>query len=271
MVLTARTSPAPAPGPEPGPSPEPRLTPLQLARGVSVVAGGPALLATGSARAPGAAARRWPDLLQNRAARRAAWLATAGGLLAPWVYALGVRPWLQTWGSTPDERDRRYPGDPDRPPLYSITRAVTIDAPATEVWQWLVQIGQDRGGFYSYDWLENLAGCRLHSADRIRPELQRLAPGDKLAMMPGLTTTFTEVNPPHWLLIENWGAYVVEPVDEHRCRLVARAHVERSAGSVGYIVFIELPHAVMERKMLLGIKKRAEAHHGAGEPGALRR
>jgi hypothetical protein len=57
------------------------------------------------------------------------------------------------------------------------TRAVAIDAPAGQVWQWLAQIGQDRGGFYSYTWLENLAGCRMRNADRIRPEWQQRARG----------------------------------------------------------------------------------------------
>ena len=66
-------------------------------------------------------------------------------------------------------------------------------------------------------------------------------------------------------MIENWGAYVVEPVDEHSCRLLARSRAERDVGGLAYVLLVELPHAVMERRMLLGIKRRAE--RGASEVG----
>ena len=60
-------------------------------------------------------------------------------------------------------------------------------------------------------------------------------------------------------MIENWGAYVIEPIDETSCRLLARSHVERDATGLAYVLGIELPHAIMERKTLLGIKERAES------------
>ncbi|MGH3365289.1 MAG: hypothetical protein ACRDOW_11245 [Nocardioidaceae bacterium] len=82
-----------------------------------------------------------------------------------------------TGGSTEEERRRRYPGDGPAEPLFTVTRAVTVRAPAEDVWKWLVQVGQDRGGFYSYDWLENLAGCHLHSADEIHDEWQDRSAG----------------------------------------------------------------------------------------------
>jgi hypothetical protein len=236
-----------------------RTRPLGLLRAVGVVSGGPLALAVSSAVAPVSLLNRWPSRIRSPRVRRAAWAATGAGLVVPWVYLRVVRPYLQHWGATEEEQQARLPGDtPDRKPLSVTTRAVTVEAPADEVWRWLVQIGQGRGGFYSYDWLENLAGCHIHSADRIQPELQHLAAGDELRLAPDFATRFTEVDPPRSLVIENWGSYVVEPLDAGHSRLIARSHVDAGPGALGYYLAIELPHAVMERKMLLGIKRRAE-------------
>jgi hypothetical protein len=221
--------------------------------------GGSFTLAAWSVVSPVAAARRWPQRLPRGRARRAAWALTTAGVAAPVVYAGVVRPRLLAWGSTEEERRRDYPGDADHRPWFRYTRAVTVHAPAEEVWRWLVQIGQDRGGFYSYDWLENLAGCRLRSADRVHPEWQHLAEGDPLTIFPGFATRFTAVDPPRSLVIQDWGSYVVEPADEHSCRLVARGHQDRRPGALGYVLAVELPHAIMEHRMLVGIKRRAEA------------
>ncbi|MGH3365288.1 MAG: hypothetical protein ACRDOW_11240 [Nocardioidaceae bacterium] len=83
-------------------------------------------------------------------------------------------------------------------------------------------------------------------------------------LLPGFGPRLEEVDPPRALVIEGWGAYVVEPVDEATCRLVARSHTDRGPAAVGYVLAMELPHAIMERKMLLGIKRRAEAAAGRG-------
>jgi hypothetical protein len=130
------------------------------------------------------------------------------------------------------------------------------------------EIGQDRGGFYSYDWLENLAGCRLRSAEEVHEEWQHRQAGDTLAFFPGYATRLTEVDPPRALVIEDWGAYVIAPVDDASCRLLARSRARRDVSGVAYVLLIELPHAIMERKMLLGIKKRAEQHR-TGVPESL--
>ena len=212
-----------------------------------------------SALAPISAARHWPDRCRSRTVRRLTRSITGVGLGLPWVYGLAVRPWLIRWGSTAVERAQRYPGDPPGWPLLENTRAVTVQAPAPEVWRWLVQIGQDRGGFYSYDWLENLAGCHLHSADEVREDLQTLRAGDPLTIFPGISTRFSAVDPPRSVVIEGWGSYTIVPLDDATCRLVARSHA--SGGAVllaAHLLLMELPQAVMERKMLLGIKARAE-------------
>jgi hypothetical protein len=236
--------------------------PAAVARAMTVVAGGPVLLDALELLGPLAAVRRWPRRMPTDRARRTAMLLTAAGVVAPVVDHGFARPWLRRWGATADERVRKLPGDRDSKPLFTTTRAVTVDAPAEEVWRWLVQIGQDRGGFYSYDWLENLAGCRLHSADEIHPEWQDREPGDPLVLFEGYSTPLLQVDPPRALVIENWGAYVIEPIDATSCRLLARSRADRNTTGVFYMLVVELPHAIMERKMMLGIKQRAERSHG---------
>ena len=96
-----------------------------------------------------------------------------------------LRAWYNRWGATEEETRRALPGD-ELVTLSQMgyTRSVVIHAPATRVWQWLVQIGQGRGGMYSYDGLENLAGCNIHMVDRIVPELQELKTGDLIRLGP---------------------------------------------------------------------------------------
>ena len=92
------------------------------------------------------------------------------------AYVRRVRPWLMHWGSRGAEVRLALPGDELVPhPKLSATHAVSIHAPASEVWAWLVQMGQGRGGFYSYDCIENWMGLDIHNADRILPEFQNLA------------------------------------------------------------------------------------------------
>lgn len=99
-----------------------------------------------------------------------------------------LRPVLQTryrrWGASDDEATRRLPGDERVPaPLVTQTLAVTINARAADIWPWLAQIGQERGGLYSYELLENLARCQIHNADRIVPEWE-LGVGDLVRLGP---------------------------------------------------------------------------------------
>src|SRR5262249_61017762 len=98
------------------------------------------------------------------------------GAALPWVCLFVLRPWHRRWGATDAELRLALPGDERVPdPGYRHTRAVTVRAPAERVRPWLAQLGQGRGGFYSYDWLENLAGCDVHSAAAVHPEWQRPA------------------------------------------------------------------------------------------------
>ena len=95
-----------------------------------------------------------------------------------------TRPWMRKWNVTAAELAAAYPGDKLVPtPRHVWMRAVDIAAPPRAVWPWLVQLGQGRGGLYSYDWLENLADCDIHSVDRILPECQQLAVGDPIRLV----------------------------------------------------------------------------------------
>ena len=189
-----------------------------------------------------------------------------------------LRAQYESWGATADEVRATLPGDGIVPePQRVSTRAITIDASPDDVWPWLVQIGHARGGLYSYDWLENLVGCDLHSASEILPEHQVLHRGDRVRMGPEGYPTFSvaEVEPPHHLILvsadthtgrstfEDTQAYgttwqwSIEPA-EGSCRLISRQRLTYPTGQAAMWTVIQPVAFVMERKMLLGIKHRAE-------------
>ena len=110
---------------------------------------------------------------------------TAVGIAAAAGYALIARPWHLRWGTTGEESNEPLPGDELVAEAdLTATRAITIRAPVEQVWPWIAQLGQGRGGFYSYDFLENLVGCRIHSADRIVSEWQDIRVGDEVRLAP---------------------------------------------------------------------------------------
>ena len=114
--------------------------------------------------------------------RNAAGLTAIG---AAATYLLLARAGQLRWGTIDAEFDEPLPGDDLIPsPNLVATRAITVRASAEHVWPWLVQLGQGRGGFYSYDFLENLVGCDIHSADRIVPEWQEAVVGDEVKLHP---------------------------------------------------------------------------------------
>jgi hypothetical protein len=232
--------------------PEERPSPFEAVRAFGVMLGGAVALsvAAGTSVATTAFA-----LAQGRRPRPLA----AAGVVALVLYVLKVRPWFLSWGSTPEERQKSMPEDELTPEGgLGFTRAVTVEVPVEDVWPWLAQIGQDRGGFYSYEWLENLAGCRMRNADRIHPEWQHRRVGETVLLHPANGLRLLKFEPNRSLALENWGAFVVEPLDEGRTRLIARNRRRRGLAAAAYAGLLEIPHFIMERKMLLGIKARAE-------------
>jgi hypothetical protein len=231
------------------------LRPLEAIRAFGVMLGGPIALAGLAAASTVSVARAIMNL------RRPSPLALFG-TAATALYAVVIRPWHLRWGTEPEDEHRDLPGDELLPEEGTkILHAVTIDAPVEEVWPWLAQLGQDRGGFYSYEWLENLAGCEMKNAERIYPEWQHRELGETLHLHPagGLRVSVFEAG--RALGLEGWGIFVVEPAGADRSRLIARGGVPRGLGAVAYGVLMEIPHFLMERRMLLGIKARAEGRH----------
>jgi hypothetical protein len=192
-------------------------------------------------------------------------------------YAIAVRPRMLHWGATEEEVRRELPGDRFAPERFlDETRAVTIDAPPSAVWPWLVQMGYGRAGWYSHDIVERLmcSGKYVegHSADRIHPELQHLSEGDEIPFAPWARYPVVVLEPERNLTIGSGWQFALEELTGDRTRLIVRTlgpgWVRDALGSYRWLrplgamidhVVGEPLHFAMERKMMLGIKERAEA------------
>jgi hypothetical protein len=231
------------------------LRPLETVRAFGVMLGGPIALAAAAGASIAAVARA---VIGLRRPSPPALLGTAATAL----YALVMRPWHLRWGAEPEDEERELPGDELLPENGTqILHVVTIDAPVEAVWPWLAQLGQDRGGFYSYEWLENLAGCQMKNADRIHPEWQHRELGETVHLHPAGGQRVCVFEPGRALGLEGWGTFALERAAANRTRLIARGGVQRGVGAVAYALLMEIPHFLMERRMLLGIKARAEGRY----------
>jgi len=184
------------------------------------------------------------------------------------AYPLLWRKRCLTWGATADEVSGQMPGDDLMPnPDLQTTRAITVEAPPGAIWPWLVQMGSGRGGAYTYDWIENLFALDMHSASEILPQFQDLKVGDALPLGSNAPRLRVEVLDPNRALVVrsedgNWvWAFGLYPDGKHT-RLVSRNRMKTPGASaparLAYTVVMEPGSLVMERKMLLGIKQRAE-------------
>lgn len=211
----------------------------------------------------------------DKALNRLIGLGTAGAA-ATAAYVWLIRPWHTRWGATPEETARPLPGDELVPqPKQTSTRAITIQASTAEVWPWLVQMGQGRGGLYSYEGLENLLGCHIHNTDRILPEFQQLSVGDRVQLGPAGYPFYTVavIEPQRALVLragdpkhepapieESWTFYL-EEITPGATRLIVRdrrSYQPTLADFITWRVITEPLHFIMERRMLWGIKERAE-------------
>jgi len=178
---------------------------------------------------------------------------------------LAIRPWHVRWGATDEEVAQAMPGDLEH---IGWTRAITINAAPEEVWPWLVQWGQGRGGWYSYDWLENLFGFDIHTADRILPEYQNLAIGDPICMSRAFCPSrVTVLEPNRWLSWQATGedghpvwtfTFGLFPIDDTRSRLIVRESFDNTFMPPAAVVALEVPDVVMELKALDTVKRLAE-------------
>ncbi len=194
------------------------------------------------------------------------------------LYGLVLRPRHLCWGATNADVARRWPGDDlVVAPRTRAVRAVTVQAPVAVVWRWIMQVGRDRGGFYSYTWLENLIGADIHNVCRLIPGLPDRRPGDTVWMAPpdrfgGMARMTVGVVVPERAMVlvppgdaervlsgggaQGAWSFVLEPAGERTTRLVmvSLAAQPRLADRV----FWEPAHFVMERKMMLTLKALAE-------------
>jgi hypothetical protein len=209
-------------------------------------------------------------------------LRIAGNLISQPI----TRSHFRYWGATKDDRQRVLPGD-ERVPnsIVTTTLAVTINAPASEVWGWIAQLGQERGGMYSYELLENIAKCNMHNADRVVPEWE-MKVGDQMRMGPQgyPVNQVVALERGRWLLMAGanlktgiadplpqpgqatyinytWVLYLDERPDG-TTRLISRTRLDYAPRTFGFKlmweVFTDPIGCVMTRKMLLTIKQRVE-------------
>jgi hypothetical protein len=180
------------------------------------------------------------------------------------VYRRFLRQSILTWGATAAEAAARLPGDELLEDADGIaTRAITIDAPPSAAWPWIAQMGPSpRGGAYTYDWIENLLGLNMHNADRVLPEYQHPHVGDGFGYGSN-KMSFKIVEPERVLATQsadgNWvWTFVLEERDGCT-RLISRNRfrLPKLKDKIGMIP-MEPGSLIMERKMLYGIKQRAE-------------
>jgi len=210
----------------------------------------------------------------------------AAGSAAIAAYVLAIRPWHLRWGSTDEEVDLPLPGDDLLPQAkLKATHAITIQAGPAHVWPWLVQLGQGRGGFYSYDWIENSMGLDIHTTKKIHPEYQELKVGDVIPLSPdgmGVPVAILEaektlvlfgdtrlpgpgITPPMKAgdyLATVWSFHLI-PQADGSTRLVERIFIDWNDSPTNtffYRVFLEPGSFIMEQKMLHGLKECAESY-----------
>lgn len=192
------------------------------------------------------------------------------------VYWFVFRPRQARWGADDNEVSMPLPGDEIAPnPTMQATHAITINAPSHSVWPWLVQLGQEKAGLYSYEWLENLVGCDIHNVSEIRPEWQNTQVNDIMRLGPKGYPLFIvkEIVPNRALVLQaadpkteapaaaSW-AFILNEQADGTTRLIVRSRnqYEPSIGNfVLWRMITEPLSFIMERKMLRSIKRLAEA------------
>ncbi len=184
------------------------------------------------------------------------------------LYAGVLHPWLMNWGATQVEVAAALPGDELAPGGSAFfTRGITIAAPPSVVWPWILQIGQDRAGFYSYTWLENMTGANIHNAGRVHAEWQARAIGDHVPLarpdllggrLKGVSQTEIVALEPERMIANAPGRFVLRSAEGNTTRLLIRESLDSQGPAVTRWLAWDPMHFVMVQRMLRGIKERAE-------------
>src|SRR3989338_6212480 len=182
------------------------------------------------------------------------------------IYNFFLKPIITTWGVSEKEVSMPMAGD-DKALTITSTRAILIDASKSDVWKWLIQLGADRNGFYSYTFIERAMGYKTRQQNSIKPEFKELKVGnvvrgsidEKGSIIP-YNFRVHYVKPGETLVLDNWGTFLLESVNNHQTRLVIRTQEIKSTNSwIRIAQYIVIPlHYIMERRTLMGIKERAE-------------
>jgi hypothetical protein len=211
-------------------------------------------------------------------ARRGVVVGAAAGAIVLAIYVSVIGPWQRRWGATDIEVRRHMPGDELLgPEAASTTRVITVGALPEDVFPWLLQIGYARGGWYSYDWIDNDG---RPSVDRIDPSLQLLDVGDRIEMLPGFGPTVREIAAGRYILsggdTDSW-CLLVEPTPDGKTRLISRWRQRwtKTLGTRLWIAIVDPGAFLMEQKMLRTIRDLAERTDGpftgsSAQPGAPR-
>ena len=189
--------------------------------------------------------------------------------IAVLVYLYVIRRWHQRWGANEAEVESAMVGDDEvKNPMHVTTRAVTVTGLASDIWPWLVQMGYRRGGMYSYDWIDRLLGILDRpSANEIIPEFQHLEVGDVIPMGSGPNWPVKAIEPNRVLLLVikepgvdvSW-SFLLYETDNRHTRLILRVRTRLAMTLLVILAtpIIDIGEFLMVRKMLLGIKRRAE-------------
>lgn len=180
-------------------------------------------------------------------------------------YVIFLRPKILSWGASDDEAKKPLPGD-DLAPYISATRAITINAPISRVWGWVIQLGADRGGFFSYALLEKALGyemCEPGSVPKFQDmEVGRIVPAslDDSKSLIKFNFPVVAVNSGESFVLENWGTFVLKEIAPTQTRLMVRTHGQETPNLLKKVdEFVsEALHYIMERRMLLGFKAQSE-------------
>ena len=188
-------------------------------------------------------------------------------LLQLLIYDRFLKPIIITWGASENEISMPMAGD-DKALTITSTRAISINSSRSDVWKWLMQLGADRGGFYSYEFIEEVLGYKTRHPDLIKPEFKEIAVGDlirgsvdeKSSIIP-YNFRVLYVKPEETFVLDNWGTFLLKEKGSRQTRLIIRTQEMQGSNLwVKIANYITVPlHFIMERRTLIGIKARVEA------------